>query len=87
MIGKIQVTSTGYDPDGPPVHDPTLGLTVYMIEWDRDYHAVTDLGYLSEPGDVEESWAGYTYSYYVDHTLMVPLTPVEARQRLTRPRN
>lgn len=24
MIGKVKVTSTGYDPDGPPVNDPTL---------------------------------------------------------------
>lgn len=24
MIGKVRVTSTGYDPDGPPVHDMTL---------------------------------------------------------------
>lgn len=86
MIGKIQVTSTGYDPNGPPVRDPTLGLTVYMVEWDRDYHAITDKGYLSEPGDVEESWSGYSYSYYVDHTLKVSLTPEQARQRLTRPK-
>jgi co-chaperonin GroES (HSP10) len=24
MIGKIKVTSSGYNPDGPPVTDPTL---------------------------------------------------------------
>jgi hypothetical protein len=24
-VGKVRVRSTGYDPDGPPVHDPTLG--------------------------------------------------------------
>lgn len=25
MIGKIKVTSSGYDPDGPMPHDSTLG--------------------------------------------------------------
>lgn len=25
MIGKVKVTSSGYDPNGPAPHDPTLG--------------------------------------------------------------
>lgn len=25
MIGKIQIQSSGYDPDGPPIYDKTLG--------------------------------------------------------------
>lgn len=24
MIGKVRITSSGYDPDGPMPHDPTL---------------------------------------------------------------
>lgn len=27
MIGKVKITSTGYDPNGPPVNDPTLEPT------------------------------------------------------------
>lgn len=34
MIGKVTVTSTGYDPDGPPVCDPTLGLSPLALETD-----------------------------------------------------
>ena len=26
MVGKVKVTSTGYDPDGPRVFDPTLAV-------------------------------------------------------------
>lgn len=40
MIGKITVTSTGYDPDAPPINDPTLGITrsqVNLIEAVQKY--------------------------------------------------
>jgi hypothetical protein len=44
VIGNIKVTSSGYDPDGPRVSDPTLGvdafpsLTVHHRESDGSCH-------------------------------------------------
>lgn len=40
MIGKVTVTASGYDPDGPPVNDPTLGPGVKCVVVDCDNPAV-----------------------------------------------
>lgn len=32
MIGKIKITSSGYDHNGPPVNDPTLMLSADQIK-------------------------------------------------------
>lgn len=42
MIGKVKVTSSGYDPDGPMPHDPTLGPQPTTKELESAFLADSD---------------------------------------------
>lgn len=57
---------------------------LYKVEWDRDYHTVTDHYYISTPEEVSDDWTGYNYWYHYDSSMRGgSLNAEEAREYLS----
>jgi len=55
-------------------------MTLEKIEWDRDYHCITNRKTINSLDEVEDSWSGYNYSYMTNDGKF--LSSTEAREFL-----
>ena len=71
MIGKVKVTSSGYDPDGPPVRDPTLETHPSLRDLEESFFAYwqhkVDSGETSRLDRQEETAARIALAFVSEH--------------------
>ncbi len=53
---------------------------VRKIEWDRDYHTVTDDEVIDSIDEIEDDWTGYNYWYKIEGSSGVWSGPFKADQ-------